>query len=85
MVMIAQVFSIVGTEVYSDPPHYYRGNGFALGASVVGGIATLLLYFDFRRQNEKKRAEIDTETARRLRPMGLEEIGNRHPDFTFLT
>jgi hypothetical protein len=85
MLMVAQVFSIVGTQVYSDPPHYYRGNGFALGATVLAGICVLLLYIDLKSQNSKKRRDTDSAAARALRPLGVEEVGNNHPDFYYLT
>ena len=85
MVMLSNVFSIVGTEVYSDPPHYYRGNGFALGASVISVLAVLLLYFDFRRENQKKRRDAHGDAAVQLRHKGVEELGNKHPDFYYLT
>ncbi|KIY01719.1 uncharacterized protein Z520_01857 [Fonsecaea multimorphosa CBS 102226] len=82
---IGQCFSIVGTQVYSDPPHYYRGNGFGLGASVIGGIATIVLYFDLRNENAKKRRDAETDFARSQRSLGIEDIGNRHPDFFYFT
>lgn len=85
MGMIGQIFSIVGTQVYSDPPYYYRGNGFALGFMVVGGLAVVVLFFDLQNENAKKRRDTHTDTARELRPCGIEDIGCRHPDFYYLT
>ncbi|KIW34299.1 uncharacterized protein PV07_01086 [Cladophialophora immunda] len=82
---VGQCFSIIGTQVYSDPPRYYRGNGFAFGASVVGGIATIALFFDLRNENAKKRRDADTDFARSQRSLGIEDIGNQHPDFYYFT
>lgn len=82
---IAQCLSIAGTQVYSDPPHYYRGNGFALGSSVIGGIAVILLFFDLKNENAKKRRDSDSEYAQSQRPLGIEDIGNKHPDFYYFT
>ncbi len=81
--MIGQCFSIIGTQVYSDPPHYYRGNGFALGAAVIGGITTIICYFDLRNENAKKIRDTDTDFARSQRSLGIEDIGNKHPDFYY--
>jgi len=81
---IGQCFSIIGTQVYSDPPHYYRGNGFALGIAVLGGFAVIALWIDLTKENAKKRKDTATETARSMRSLGLEDLGNRHPDFYYL-
>lgn len=82
---LGQCFSIIGSHVYSDPPHYYRGNAFALGAIVVGGIAIIALFFDLKSENAKKLRDADTEFARSQRSLGIEDIGNKHPDFFYLT
>ncbi|KAK4501512.1 hypothetical protein PRZ48_007321 [Zasmidium cellare] len=79
--MIAQCFSIAGTEIYSDPPFYCRGNGFALGSAVVGLSACVVLVFRLKRANRKKREAADSDVARQMRLCSIEELGNDHPDF----
>lgn len=81
--MFGQCFAILGAEIYSDPPHYYRGNGFALGAMVLGIITTLLFRFYLRRRNLRKARDQHTEAAQRMRVLGVEEVGDDHPDFFY--
>ncbi|KAL1962679.1 hypothetical protein VTN77DRAFT_9313 [Rasamsonia byssochlamydoides] len=81
--MFGQCFSIIGVEVYSDPPHYYRGNGFALGAMVVGIITTLLFQLYLHRRNLQKARNQHTEAAQRMRVLGVAEVGDDHPDFFY--
>lgn len=82
---IGQCLSIAAAHVYSDPPYYYRGNGFSLGAIVVAAIFIIILYFDLRNENAKKRRDTDSDFARSRRSLGLEDIGNKHPDFYYFT
>lgn len=83
MNMLGQCFSIAGTKVYSDPPQYYRGNGFVLGATMVGVVTALGFRFYLQRQNRRKAAEQWTEAAASLRACNVEEIGDRDPDFFY--
>lgn len=83
--MIGQCFAIIGTKVYSDPPHYYRGNGFVLGMTLLGALtaATFVLYL--HKQNLRKKQEQfsnDPSVASR-RALGAEQIGDKHPDFFY--
>ena len=83
MNMIGQTFSIVGTKVYSDPPHYYRGNGFGLAATAVGALTALILRLYLVKENARKERERYTEAASPLRTLDPDEIGDRHPDFFY--
>ena len=84
MQTVGQSLAIGGTEIYSDPPHYYRGNGFALGACVVGIIATIGLLFHLRAKNTYKLQNQNTEDAARARALGIEEVWDDHPDFFYV-
>ena len=79
--MIAQAFSIAATQIYSDPPTYYRGNGFALGSAVIGLSTCIVIVFRLKRANRKKREAADSDAAQQLRLLSIEELGNEHPDF----
>jgi hypothetical protein len=81
--MFGQAFAIVGTQVYSDPPYYHRGNGFALGAAVLGICASLGLCLLLHKLNTQKRQNPDLATAARQRTLGLEDICDGHPDFFY--
>ena len=83
MNMLGQTFSIVGTKVYSDPPHYYRGNGFVLGATIVGALTALGFRVYLQRENRRKEREQDGEVAARLRSCTADEVGDAHPDFFY--
>lgn len=84
MQTVGQSLAIGGTEIYSDPPHCYRGNGFALGACVVGIIATIGLLFHLRAKNAHKLRNQNTEEAARVRALGIEEVWDDHPDFFYV-
>jgi len=81
--MCGQLFSIASSYAYSDPPTYYIGNGFALGAMFVGfclsGTQILLLV----RRNKKKIAAQGSPEAAINRRLGVEEIQDQHPDFMY--
>jgi hypothetical protein len=81
--VVGQSMALAGTEVYSDPPHYYRGSGFALGAMVIGLLSTVLLMIFLARKNAAKVAAQDSDEAIARRGLGLEEIWDDHPDFYY--
>ena len=81
--IFGQSCAVAGTEAYSDGPRYRRGNGFAFGAVTVGIIVSGLLQLWLARQNSRKRREQYTEKAATLRPLGIEEIWDDHPDFFY--
>jgi hypothetical protein len=83
MNIFGQCFSIAGAEVYSDPPRYYRGNGFSLGAVAIGAMMAGALMFYLSKQNVRKLRNQNTDEARSLRLSSIEEIGDAHPDFMF--
>jgi len=81
--MTGQLFSIASSYAYSDPPYYYRGNGFALAMMATGcilsGIHIRLL---IKRNNVKVTAQGSAEAAAK-RSLGVEEIQDAHPDFMY--
>lgn len=79
--MVAQCFSIAATQIYSDPPTYHRGNGFALGSAIIGFFTCIVLVIRLKHVNRKKKEAADSDTANRLRALSVEELGNEHPDF----
>ncbi|TAQ84354.1 hypothetical protein B7494_g7317 [Chlorociboria aeruginascens] len=83
MNIFGQCFSIIGQEVYSDAPHYYRGNGFSLASMVIGGIITGLYMLYLSKQNARKLRNQNTDEAISQRHLDIEEIGDAHPDFMY--
>jgi hypothetical protein len=81
--VFGQCFSIASAEIYSDAPHYYRGNGFVLGAIVVGIAVSLLLRWYLIKENKRKKSNQGSDEAARTRVMDIDHIGDAHPDFTY--
>lgn len=81
--MVAQSMNIAAAQIYSDPPHYYRGNGFILGVVVLGLCAAITLWFYFTRLNRLKEQNRDSDEARQMRALDIETIGDAHPDFVY--
>ncbi|KAF2171485.1 hypothetical protein M409DRAFT_18602 [Zasmidium cellare ATCC 36951] len=81
--MIGQCFALMATELYSDPPRYYRGNGIALRSAVVGFCTSAVLVVKLKHANEQKTRVASLELARRQRLLSIEELGNEHPDFYY--
>ena len=83
ILMIGQLFSIASSQNYSDPPYYYRGNGFALGFMVVGFILTGTFISFLHKKNVAKVAAQGSAEAAARRSMTVEEIQDAHPDFMY--
>ncbi len=81
--VFGQCMALAGTQIYSDPPHYCRGNGFALGAMIVGIVSVIMLMVYLSKKNATKRAVQFSEEANAHRALSLEEISDDHPDFFY--
>ena len=81
--MVAQCFSIAATQIYSDPPTYYRGNGFALGSAMVGFCTCVVLVLRLQHLNRQKKGAAESDANNRLRSLSVEQLGNDHPDFYY--
>ncbi len=82
--MIAQCIGIAGTQAYSDPPIYRKGNAGALALMALTTLVSLALMLVYRRINKRKSQQYDSEEANRLRRQyTIDDIGHRHPDVTF--
>ena len=57
---VAQVFiqcySIISTQIYVRPPHFYMGHGVLLGLNAVGFVALVIMYAMMKRSNQKRDA-----------------------------
>ncbi|KAJ9640875.1 hypothetical protein H2204_003164 [Knufia peltigerae] len=52
--IIATPFAIMGTRIYTSPPHYYGGHGTVLGIYVFSAMNVTAAYLWMRHQNNKK-------------------------------
>lgn len=83
--IFSQLFAICGTQAYSDPPYYRKGNASALGLSCLSLLLSLGLRWYFSVVNKTKTAELFSERACSQRRRGLEDLGDKHPDFFYTT
>ena len=81
--MLGQTFSIASAENYSDGPKYYRGNALTLGMMVAGLAITAVSIWFLAQKNAAKVRARGSEDAAAARHLGIEEIEDNHPDFTY--
>ena len=84
---LAQCFSIISAQVYTDPPRFPKGHGVMLGFLGWSLANTVAVYIWMRWKNEKKdkitqqyleRGEIHPHTGR-----SLEDEGDAHIEFRY--
>ncbi|CAK7224657.1 hypothetical protein SBRCBS47491_005624 [Sporothrix bragantina] len=80
--IISQCVSIGANQAYNDPPYYRKGQSASLGMCVAGLVFTILtrLYMQYA---NKKKLEMPEDEKAVLRVKGIEELGDRHPDFFY--
>jgi hypothetical protein len=81
--VFGQAFAILEVEIFGDPPNYYPGKGFALAGTTAAALVTPLSQLYLKRKNAQKLSNQDTEEAAAKRGLGIEEIGDDHPDFMY--
>ncbi|KAI0121293.1 putative pantothenate transporter [Xylariales sp. AK1849] len=81
--MCGQAFSIAASYAYSDPPYYYRGNGFTLGFTALALVLTIVQIKVLKKKNRAKLNNKDSPEAEALRLLHVEEIQEDHPDFMY--
>ncbi|KAJ5081504.1 major facilitator superfamily domain-containing protein [Penicillium alfredii] len=59
-----QCYSIISTQVYTDPPRFFKGHGTLLGLNALGTVAVLITMWLFKRENRRRDA-VATEFAAR--------------------
>jgi len=88
---VAQVFtqsySIISTQIYNEPPRYFKGHGILLGLNVLGTVSAAICYFMMKRENQKRdqiardfiaRGEQDPDNIKTF-----EELCDYHPQFRY--
>lgn len=79
--MFAQVFAIVANSLFTDPPYYLKGTSANIGVLAVGILAVAFTMFWIRRVNKFKLQNANSEGAKVLRDLSMEDVGTDHPDF----
>ncbi|KAJ9617685.1 hypothetical protein H2204_013560 [Knufia peltigerae] len=86
--LFIQTWSIVATQIYTQPPHFYKGHGTLLGLNAVGMLATFTKYWIMKKSNAKK-----DQVARDFAARGqqnpdsdktYEELCDDHPNFRYV-
>lgn len=85
VVVAGQCMSILATHEYDDPPRFIKGHSVALSFSVLGIIATMIMFLYFRHCNSVKRQNQSSEKAASDRLKPYDEICDDHPDFFYVT
>lgn len=85
--VFTQGYSIISTQIYDNPPRYFRGHGTLLAFNVLGTASAMIAYFMMKREN-KRRDELALDLASRgdESPDNLktfEELCDYHPQFRY--
>ena len=83
-----QCYSIISTQVYTDPPRFFKGHGTLLGLNALGVVGTLIV-MRLMSQENKRRAAVEAEFAARgtVNPESekdYEELCDYHPSFRYV-
>lgn len=81
--VFGQAFAVLQVEIFGDKPNYYPGKGFAFAGTAAAALVTPLFQLYLKRENARKSANQHTEEAAAKRGLGIEEIGDDHPDFMY--
>lgn len=54
--ILAQLASIMSTQIYTQPPHFYMGNGIILGFNVLGFACVVTMYLVMKKANGRREA-----------------------------
>jgi MFS family permease len=82
-----QCYSIISTQIYDEPPRFFKGHGTLLGLNAVGVVAALINYRLMKAENARR-----DRVAQEYLDQGLEdpdvaksyeELCDRHPLFRY--
>jgi hypothetical protein len=83
-----QGLSIVGTQVYRNPPRFLSGHGTLLGFFVLALCSIICNYLWMRRENQRKDAKaVEFERLGQKDPdsdKGIDELFDYHPSFRYI-
>lgn len=85
--VFVQSYSIIGTQIYDQPPRFFKGHGILLGFYMISLAGTTILYFWLKRENARKEDEAEmrrTGQAPELVNIGdFEDLCDYHPDWRY--
>ena len=86
--ILAQVLSIAGTHVYTDPPRYIKGHSIMLGMMIISISAACINMYLFARANKQKdrieREHLDRGETHLHMGKTLEEVQDDHISFRYI-
>lgn len=84
-----QCYSIISTQIYDNPPRYFKGHGTLLGLNAVGVVAAVINYWLMKRENARRDLVAQEFEANGMEDPDLtksyEELCDRHPLFRYAT
>lgn len=83
--MIAQCFSMVGTQVYkaADAPRYVRGNVTCVVFLGLSAVCALLLRFLLNRENKRRDREYGVPESTDMSKFDIDGVYDKHPNFRY--
>ncbi|KAL6246868.1 hypothetical protein RBB50_006175 [Rhinocladiella similis] len=85
--VFTQCYSIIATQIYDNPPRYFKGHGILLGLNLLGVVAVVVAYIMMKRENKRRdllaqdflaRGEHNPDSDK-----AYEELCDYHPDFRY--
>ncbi|KAF2158851.1 hypothetical protein M409DRAFT_71412 [Zasmidium cellare ATCC 36951] len=84
--ILAQLCSIMSTQIYTHPPHFYLGHGIILGFNVVGLLCVVVMYIIMSRANRQREMTLAEGMGRGDIPgsdASFEDLCDYHPQFRY--
>lgn len=86
--LFMQSWNIIATQIYTKPPHFYKGHGVLLGLNAVGMAAMLTKYYIMKKANAKKdKIAAEYEARGQQNPQNeqsYEDLCDDHPMFRYV-
>jgi hypothetical protein len=83
--MIAQCFSMLGTQIYriEDQPRYIKGHAICLTFLALAGCSAGLLKFFLAQENRKRDNEFGVPESQDMSGLDIDGVYDKHPQFRY--
>jgi hypothetical protein len=83
--MIAQCFSMLGTQIYrtEDQPRYIKGHAICLVFLILAGCSAGLLKFLLARENRRRDKEFGVPKSQDMSSIDIDGVYDNHPQFRY--